>query len=430
MGENSTKAKNLLNCLKVVLASLIIVTGYIISQNTASAEETYGDYTFDYTDSKTSVEITNYNGTDSNVEIPTQINGLPVRYILSGAFANNKSIVSVVIPETVTGIGNSWNAGAFSSCTRLEQVIIKPGSDSAFIGNETFYNCPSLTNIVIPGNYVTIYDSVFKECTKLNEVKWEKSSSDFANQVLNSSAFAGCKALINVSLPENLKSIGSYAFQNCILLSSIMIPEGTEVIDIGAFQGCSSLTTASIPSTIKEIGNSWNTGAFTDCNRLSSVTLAKGIEDAYIGNKTFYNCSSLINIDIPGNYLTIYDSAFYNCNKKAKIYTISQTAIGLAKAAGLKTSSPASSYINGKYLFGSAMISGSANTGSKLAASTLAIAPINASVSYKWNIDGKVFSTKNTFTVRKNDKGKKITLTIIGKGGFKGSFTTTVTGAK
>ena len=62
---------------------------------------TVGDYT--YTDnSDGTVTITNYGGSERNLTIPEELDGKTVSAIGYAAFAECRSLESVVVPETVT----------------------------------------------------------------------------------------------------------------------------------------------------------------------------------------------------------------------------------------------------------------------------------------------------------------------------------------
>jgi hypothetical protein len=66
---------------------------------------------FQITTANGQVTITGYTGTERNVRIPSQINGLPVTSIGDSAFAGN-ILTSVTIPNSVTFIGGrAFDAG-------------------------------------------------------------------------------------------------------------------------------------------------------------------------------------------------------------------------------------------------------------------------------------------------------------------------------
>lgn len=56
------------------------------------------------------------------------------------------------------------------------------------------------------------------------------------------SAFAGCKRLVSIVLPERLTTIGASAFRKCSSLTVIEIPTSVKLIGDEAFAGCKSLT--------------------------------------------------------------------------------------------------------------------------------------------------------------------------------------------
>lgn len=72
------------------------------------------DFTFD----ATTGTIKKYNGNDAVVNIPSEINGIPVETIGNAAFQDNTTITSVTIPASVTEIGSN----AFAGCTNLTSV--------------------------------------------------------------------------------------------------------------------------------------------------------------------------------------------------------------------------------------------------------------------------------------------------------------------
>lgn len=79
--------------------------------------------------------IVSYLGNDEIVKIPSEANGLPVTVIMFDAFANNTSIKTVIIPESVDFISTN----VFSECTNLVKVIIL-SNNVTFLDN-TFSGC-------------------------------------------------------------------------------------------------------------------------------------------------------------------------------------------------------------------------------------------------------------------------------------------------
>ena len=122
------------------------------------------------------------------------------------AFAACANLTGVLIPNTVTSIGNA----AFDSCTALTDIDI-PNSVTE-IQDGAFFDC-SITNIIIPNSVTSIGSNVFDSCN----------------------------SLVNVVLSESLTAISMYAFHQCYALESVTIPITVENIDSCAFGFCSSL---------------------------------------------------------------------------------------------------------------------------------------------------------------------------------------------
>ena len=87
---------------------------------------------------KDQIAITRFAGTDPTVEIPGQIENLPVTIIGKKAFLSKKTLKKITIPDTVKEIGD-W---AFAYCDELECVNF-PDGKIAF-GKAVFLECGKL----------------------------------------------------------------------------------------------------------------------------------------------------------------------------------------------------------------------------------------------------------------------------------------------
>lgn len=138
-----------------------------------------------FTDNKSGkYVITGYTGTATEIFIPATYSGKPV--ILGNALVGNTSITSVVIADGVT-----VQAGAFSGCTKLANVILP--SDMTVLPAEIFKDCIALKSVVLPESCATIEQGAFYGCIQLAtlEVKGTLTS-------VKQFAFAGCDALTTV----------------------------------------------------------------------------------------------------------------------------------------------------------------------------------------------------------------------------------------
>ena len=74
-----------------------------------------------------------------------------------------------------------------------------------------------------------------------------------------------------------------------------------------AFYNCSSLTSVTIPNSVVTIGNY----AFQNCTGLTSVTIGNSVTS--IGKGAFYGCENLSSLTIPDNVTSIGERAFEDC---------------------------------------------------------------------------------------------------------------------
>ena len=135
-------------------------------------------------------------------------------------FSSELSLASIVIPNSVTSIGD----GAFAGCSSLTSITI-PNSVTR-IGEGFFMGCSSLTSITIP-NSVTYIDI---------------------------NAFSNCSSLTLIVIPYGVTSITENLFYNCSALTSITIPYSVTRIRSRAFYNCSSLTSITFEGTMEQ----WN----------------------------------------------------------------------------------------------------------------------------------------------------------------------------
>ncbi len=315
------------------------------TEDTTAYEETAGEYNgYLFSASNGQATITGYKGNASRLKIPAYINGCKVTGIEQYAFYENKDIVSVEIPATVTWIGrySTWlEPGVFVNCENLEIVTFASGSNLTYIGKEAFIGCESLKSITIPSQVQTIYAEAFKGCKSLQNITFKTTNLKTIDRL----AFQGCISLKKVNLPTTVESIGEGAFKSCTKLAtigfpkslknigesafaysgvtSVTIPEGVSYIGAGAFYNCKSLKKVSLPSTIEALDgyeSNFVEGVFEDCTSLTSVTMKPGAKKAYIGHRVFEHCTSLEIIMIPKNYESIGYLAFAGCTSLTTVH--------------------------------------------------------------------------------------------------------------
>ena len=87
-----------------------------------------------------------------------------------------------------------------------------------------FADCKSLTSITIPNSVMSIGGFAFADCKSLTSITIPNSVTSIGER-----AFWGCEGLISVTIPNNVTSIGEYAFDGCLRLNSVSVPAHTEI---------------------------------------------------------------------------------------------------------------------------------------------------------------------------------------------------------
>ena len=165
----------------LLLPLLLLITTLLTLPTQAVVSET--DSGIFYSVEGGVVTVEGFNAAGTVMDIPAEIDGMPVRYIADQTCRADKTITEVRIPESVLTIGEF-----------------------------AFADCPNLTKVVIKGG-----------------------------ETIGYSAFRGCRALFSLTLPDTLKTLDDSAFYGCTMLSKVKIPASVTTIGVDAFMGCDRL---------------------------------------------------------------------------------------------------------------------------------------------------------------------------------------------
>ncbi|MFQ8892558.1 MAG: leucine-rich repeat protein [Clostridium sp.] len=278
--------KKILSYLMTIIMGIILFSGIKVT-NTLADEvfkfETDKGY-LNYVVDNDEITITDYSGEDTELEIPSEINGKTVTKIGKEAFYRCTNFTKISIPNSVIIIEDK----AFKFCAKLKNIELPNSVQS--IGSEAFAICINLTSIKIPDSIIRIENSTFISCMALTEVDIPSSVRSIGDY-----AFMQCENLTNITIPNSVISIGEYAFSSCKNLKDVNIPNSVTQIGEFAFAWCTSLTDINIPNSVLNIGES----AFYYCTNLVNVDISSSVEE--IGENAFFYCSNLKNISVSEN---------------------------------------------------------------------------------------------------------------------------------
>ena len=328
------------------VAPVVTNAAEISADSSVGYNENGFTYYIDFYDS--TARIVDYNGTSTDLVIPSTLGGSKVVCIGSSAFKNNTNLTSVTIPDTVTTIENS----AFSGCSNIKKLTL--GKNVSEIGMYAFQDNIGLTTLTIPDSVTSIDTAAFGGCSKLREISIGKSVSNMGSAVFSSSpqlrkvtiaegttvigidafsgcylldsikipntvteiganAFYGCTGLKSVTLGNSVKTIGYYAFSKDKNITSLNIPDSVELIEKAAFKDCTNLATLSIGGGV----NKMEKNVFQNCTSLNKVTIGRGT--TVIGDYAFDNCGVLKSVSIPDTLKKIGYYAFKNCSSLTSV---------------------------------------------------------------------------------------------------------------
>lgn len=170
------------------------------------------------------------------------------------------------------------------------------------ISRQSFRYCSNIKRVFLPETIIEIGEHAFTGCINISSV----SNLDKVS-ILGEQAFYGCEKLKEVNLCPNLLSING-AFAECKGLVSIDIPDGIKELVNNEFYGCTSLSDVKLPSALEKIGHA----AFFNCESLVSIDFPLTL--TYIGYKAFYGCTKLEQITLHENLSTLGYGAFMRCS--------------------------------------------------------------------------------------------------------------------
>lgn len=194
-----------------------------------------------------------------------------------------------------------------SSASTVKTIVIENGVTDIY--NYAFMDFKSLTSVTIPSSVTLVGEAAFYQCTSLTEIVLPDVEK------IGDGAFAGCTKLSTVEMPA-VKEIGEYSFQSSVI-KTLALGKALEKLSSLAFFGV-NLTSVSVDSANPNYqvvdGVMYNKAKDTlilyPCGKAgTSFTVPASVKT--IGDEAFANNRNLTSIDL--NWVTtLGESAFQN----------------------------------------------------------------------------------------------------------------------
>ncbi len=247
------------------------------------------------------------------------------------------------------------DSSAFDGCTSLETVNMPALKTGA---KHVFTRCQNLKTVTLGESLTAIPEYMFSYDRGSSYPNYLLKSLENINldyvQTIGNNAFRNCEKL-NVTLGNNVQSIGYDAFYGCAITGDLNLPASLTSIGSGAFSGNTGITAIKYAGTLAQWEAITNNGfityavdyycggeKITDYSPSGDVVnnvfaYSKSLESVdltsakAIGNNAFKGCVNLEEITGVSALETIGEYAFYEC---AKLSTATVTSMTNVKTIG------------------------------------------------------------------------------------------------
>ena len=324
---------------------------------------------FSYTVENGGVRIVTYTGNAEKVRIPATIGGQTVTAIGDNAFATQKQLKVLYIPDGVSDFGKD----ILKDCEQLYALhtpfplregtsflgylygatdytmnntaalraldYLEIGGSMMRLPDYALYDCNDVMALKLPASVKILGEYSLYRCESLKYVNTENLTD------VEDHAMEFCLSLENLTFSVYLQRMGLGALENCTSLRRLTVPfvgetrskntflghlfgaetygvsqgfyppalevvtvtDGIDKVADHAFYECDSLRQISLPSTVRSIG----LRAFSGCNSLTSIELPQGLQE--IGDAAFANCGGLERVSFGSQLRELGVNCFLNC---------------------------------------------------------------------------------------------------------------------
>lgn len=191
------------------------------------------------------------------IEIPDEVDGVPVTKIADYSTFNLEYVTEIKIGKNIKEIGDwsmtnnhllekftvSEENESFCSvdgvlytkdmktivyCPNTKEGEYKIADGAETVRSKAFYKCNKLTKIIFPETVTEIEEKAFFRCEAVTEINLPNTL-----KIIGKDAFAYCYGLTEITIPASITSMGEYAFYNCTNLLKVTVDTKESDVDLG-----------------------------------------------------------------------------------------------------------------------------------------------------------------------------------------------------
>lgn len=222
---------SLCSCDTLLNKARELVTGEEVAKPPKDFVASFEDEPFNYDLYEDYVVLTKYTGTELDVVIPSEIDGVKVTTIGSSCFNDLETkVVSVKIPDSITTIEES----AFFYADALVSIEIPDSVTS--LGARAFSWCNALENVTFGKGITAIPEYCFNHCASLKTLDLPSWITKIGTR-----AFSYCDNLVEFTVESNITELGNMVYYSCPLLKYVIFDNPNPVLGEGLFAECPEL---------------------------------------------------------------------------------------------------------------------------------------------------------------------------------------------
>lgn len=275
--------KRMVSTVMSLMMAAAVLTTVPVTNNVKAADKeiTSGDYTYvKESNGKTSYAVlTSYRGSETNLVIPEELDGLQVKAISQG-FEKNLKIKSIILSKNIAPAKETHrDLEVLNEIETLEEIRVAKDNLSYQAQDGVLYSKDKKQLFSYPKS---------KKSETYNMPASVKKVEEF-NALIN------LKYLKNLTLSKNLSVTPSC---NDSSIESVTIPGQIGGIDESSFENCNKLNKVTITKGLRFI----NDYAFFECKALKEIKLPEGLQSIGVG--VFYR-TGIKQLTIPGSVVKI-----------------------------------------------------------------------------------------------------------------------------